>query len=277
MVMIYGVDISFSYDLDGCLVPALTEIGLNVEPGEMIAILGQNGSGKSTLTKLFNALLPLQHGKLSVAGINAGDENEVWRLRQVCGMVFQNPDNQFVSSVVEEDVAFGLENYGAARDLIPEKVSSALKAVGMEGYEKRSPQTLSGGQKQRIALAGVLALEPNLIIFDEVTAMLDPEGRREILQTIERLHAETRTTIIMITHYVEEAVCADRVCLMYKGKIISSGTPREILTDAHMMQAAGLFPPIPARLYHDLKAAGIFLQSCPLTNEELVKEICRLC
>jgi len=275
--MIYGIDISFSYDLDGCLAPALTEIGLNIDPGEMIVLLGQNGSGKSTLSKLFNALLPLQHGELSVAGINAGDESEVWRLRQVCGMVFQNPDNQFVSSVVEEDVAFGLENYEVARDLIQEKVSLALKSVGMEGYEKRSPQTLSGGQKQRIALAGVLALEPNIIIFDEVTAMLDPEGRREILQTIEKLHVETRKTIIMITHYVEEAVCADRVCLMHEGKIISSGTPREILTDVQLMQSAGLFPPIPARLYHDLKAAGVFLQSCPLTNEELVREVCRLC
>ena len=271
-----GTNISFSYDFDGHVSSALDDVTLQIKKGEMIAFLGQNGSGKSTLAKHFNALLGIQKGELTVAGINARSESEIWRIRRLCGMVFQNPDNQFVSSIVEEDVAFGLENYEVPREVIPGKVKAALKLVGMEGCERRSPHMLSGGQKQRIALAGVLALEPDIIVFDEVTAMLDPDGRREILEAIHRLHTHAGKTCILITHYVEEAVSADRVCIMQKGKILGCGTPREILTDAQLMAAAGLVPPIPVRLYYDLKAAGIALTSCPLTNEELVEGICRL-
>jgi len=274
--IIIGADLCFSYDFDGRLSLALDGLGIDVKKGELLALLGPNGSGKSTLARHFNALLPLQKGALTVAGVEAGDESEIWRLRRLCGLVFQNPDNQFVSSVVEEDVAFGLENYEVEREAIPGRVASALRLVGLEGYEKRSPQTLSGGQKQRLALAGVLALEPDIIVFDEVTAMLDPESRLEILQAIKRLPGETGKTVIMITHYVEEAVSADRVGLMRKGRIIGCGGPREILTDMELMKSAGLLPPVPVRLYHDLKAAGIHLKSCPLTNEELVDEICRL-
>jgi len=275
-LVIKGVDISFSYDFDGRLSLALDGLGIEVKKGELLAMLGANGSGKSTLARHFNALLPLQKGTLTVAGVEAGDESEIWRLRRLCGLVFQNPDNQFVSSVVEEDVAFGLENYEVERAAIPGRVASALKLVGLKGYEKRSPQTLSGGQKQRLALAGVLALEPDIIVFDEVTAMLDPESRLEIIQAIKRLPGETGKTVIMITHFVEEAVSADRVCLMRKGRIIGCGVPCEILTDIELLKSAGLLPPVPVRLYHDLKAAGVHLESCPLTNEELVEEICRL-
>jgi len=275
-LIIHGSDISFSYDFDGCLSSALTAIDIEIGKGEMVAILGQNGSGKTTLAKHFNALLPLQKGKLTVAGIDAGDGSAIWRLRRLCGMVFQNPDNQFVSSIVEEDVAFGLENYEVSREMIQGKVEEALRLVGMQGYEKRSPHTLSGGQKQRVALAGVLALDPDVIIFDEVTAMLDPEGRCEILEEIRRLHSEAKKAIVMITHYVEEAVIADRIFLMKNGKVLGYGEPREILTNVELMESAGITPPIPIRLYYDLNAEGISLKSCPLTNEELVEEICRL-
>ena len=273
---IQGRDISFTYYEDGNTSPALDGLDIDIGKGEFIVFLGQNGSGKSTLAKLLNALLPLQKGVLNVADIDAGDEKETWKLRRLCGMVFQNPDNQFVSSLVEEDVAFGLENYNVPRNEIPLKVAAALKLVGMEAYEKRSPQKLSGGQKQRVALAGVLALEPEIIIFDEVTAMLDPEGRREVLKIIKNLHRDEKNTIIMITHFVEEALSADRIFLMHKGRIIGSGKPRDVLTDIDMMNSAGLLPPIPVRLYYDLKTAGIVLKSCPLNNVEFVEEVCRL-
>ena len=191
-------------------------------------------------------------------------------------MVFQNPDTQFVSSIVEEDVAFGLENYGVSYDEIPERVSEALNAVGMTGYEKRSPSMLSGGQKQRVALAGVLAVEPDILVFDEVTSMLDPDGRREVLSAIKRLHEEKRKTIVMITHYIDEAVFADRVYFMHNGKMLASGTPREMLTDLELLKSTGLTPPLPVRMYYDLMEKGIVLPFCPLTNEELTEAICRL-
>jgi len=274
--VIHGSDISFSYDFDGQLSSALTDIDIEIKKGEFVAILGQNGSGKSTLAKHFNALLPVQKGKLTVCGIDAKNQSEIWRLRRLCGMVFQNPDNQFVSSVIEEDVAFGLENYEVDRELIPDMVENALRLVGMSGYEKRSPHSLSGGQKQRVALAGVLALDPDIIVFDEVTAMLDPMGRKEILEEIHRLNKETGKTVVMITHYVEETVNADKVLLLHNGRVAGFGTPREIFTNTELMQRVGLVSPVPVRLFNDLKAEGICLKSCPLTNEELVEEICRL-
>lgn len=191
-------------------------------------------------------------------------------------MVFQNPDNQFVSSLVAEDISFGLENYGTPSDEIPQKVRRALELVGMEGFEMKSPHMLSGGQKQRIALAGVLAINPDIIVFDESTAMLDPESRREVMETIRRLHDEERKTIILITHYMEEAVCADRIYVMKDGKVLAQGTARQILTDAEILSQANLMPPMPARLYHDLKKAGVVLKHCPLTIDELVEELCPL-
>ncbi len=191
-------------------------------------------------------------------------------------MVFQDPDNQFVSPVVGEDIAFGLENYEVPRAEIPERVQRALRLVGMAGFEKRALDSLSGGQKQRIAIAGVLALDPDIVIFDEATAMLDPGGRAEILGIIRRLHREERKTVVMISHCVEEAVFADRIYLMRSGRILASGTPREILTNMALMEQAGLISPLPVRICHDLEAAGIAMKSLPLTNEELAEEICRL-
>ncbi len=271
-----GKNISYSYMYDGGFALALDGVDISVGEGELVAVLGHNGCGKSTLVKHFNALLQLQSGELSVAGLNVADQKNVWELRRRCGMVFQNPDNQFVSSSVEEDIAFGLENYETPRGEISGKVRKALRLVGMEGFEKRSPHMLSGGQKQRVALAGVLAMEPDIIIFDEATAMLDPAGRGEILSVIRRLREQERKTVVMISHYVEEAVFADRVYLIHDGRILASGTPREMLTDEELMKRTGLIPPVPVRVYYELKAAGLELQKCPLTNEELVEEICRL-
>ncbi|MEA4833211.1 MAG: energy-coupling factor transporter ATPase [Oscillospiraceae bacterium] len=274
--LIVGSDISYSYEYDSSVKPALENVNIEIKKGELVAILGQNGSGKSTLVKHFNSLLRLQNGKLTISGIDASDENGIWQLRRKCGMVFQNPDNQFVSSVINDDIAFGLENYETPREIIPQKVEAALRLVGMESFNERSTHSLSGGQKQRIALAGVLVLDPDIIIFDEATAMLDPEGRDEVLDMIRRLHKIERKTVVMITHYVEEAVIADTVWLMDGGRILSHGSPREILSDAGLMNNAGLIPPVAVRLYYDLKAAGIDLGRCPLTNEELTEEICRL-
>lgn len=272
--MIHAEHISFTYD--GSAVPALQDVSLDIADGEFAAILGHNGCGKSTLARHFNALLPLQKGKLTVAGLDVSDESVLWQLRRKAGMVFQSPDNQFVSTIVAEDVAFGLENYGEEEAVISQKVSAALAAVGMAGFENRSTHRLSGGQKQRVALAGVLAMDPELLIFDEATSMLDPGGRREVLSAISCLHREEGRTVIMITHYVEEAIHADRVFLLHHGRLIGTGTPREILTDPALLFEAGLTPPTAVRMYHDLAAHGVKLSRCPLTNVELVEELCRL-
>ena len=189
-------------------------------------------------------------------------------------MVFQDPDNQFVSSVIEEDLAFGPRNFGVPEEEIPSRISAALKTVGMEGFEKRSPHLLSGGQKQRIAIAGVLAVDPDIMIFDEVTAMLDPEGRRDVLATIERLHQRGKT-IIMISHYIEEAAGADMIALMHNGRVIGQGTPREIFPDLELLKETGLTPPMPVRLYYDLKKQGVELPFCPINEKELVDALCR--
>ncbi len=268
---IMGKNMVCTFEFDGALVPALSGVDMAIEQGEKVAIIGQNGCGKSTLVKHFNGLIPLEEGTLVVNGIDARDEKQLWQLRRLCGMVFQNPDNQFVSSIVEEDIAFGLENHQVPREDIPGKVREALKLVGMEDFEKRSPHSLSGGQKQRIALAGVLALNPEIIIFDEVTSMLDPQGRDEMLGVIRGLSK----TVIMITHYIKEAVFADKVVLMHQGKVLAAGTPHEILGNAALVRSAGLVPPIPVLLYHDLKSNGIVLARCPITEDELVEELCR--
>lgn len=275
-MLVDGKQICFSYDYDlGGSSFALQGVDININQGEFVAVLGCNGSGKSTLVKHFNALLRLQHGELSVAQIDVRNEQDVWLLRRLCGMVFQNPDNQFVSSTVDEDIAFGLENYETPRHEIRDKVKSALELVEMSGYEKRAPNTLSGGQKQRIALAGVLALDPEIIIFDEATAMLDPGGRQEVVKILHKLE-RARKTIIAITHYVEEAVTADKIILMNQGRVLSCGTPQDILTNFDLMNEAGMRPPLPVRLYYDLRQAGIHLNRCPLTDEELVEEIWQL-
>ncbi len=268
--------LSHSYEYPYSSSLSLDDITLNIRDGEFFTILGHNGCGKTTLAKHFNALVELQQGELAVAGISAVDKNSVRQIRRSCGMVFQNPDNQFVSSVVEEDIAFGLENFDFPEETIPKKTADALAYVGMSGYEKRSPHMLSGGEKQRAAIAGVLAVEPDILVFDEATSMLDPRGREEVLSIIKKLNTEEHKTIVMITNNVEEAVLSDTVCLMKHGRIIASGPPCEILTDPELLSRAYLEPPMAVRVFLDLKNSGVTLRNCPLTTEELVKEICSL-
>ena len=274
MEMINANELVYAYDEQDGARRSLDGISLTVDKGELVAVLGHNGCGKTTLARHLNALLPVQEGELTVAGCDARDENRVWQIRKSCGMVFQNPENQFVSSFVEEDIAFGPRNFGADEADIPEKVRSALAAVGMAGFERRSPQLLSGGQKQRIAIAGVLATDPDIMVFDEVTSMLDPQGRQEVLDTIKRLHAVGKT-IVMISHYIEEAVFADRVVLVHDGRKLAEGAPRDMLTDLELLRRTGLTPPLSVQVYYDLLDAGVKLDLCPLTIEELVDEICR--
>ena len=272
--MINAKELVYSYDFEGSERRSLDGISLTVNRGELVAVLGRSGCGKTTLARHLNALLPMQGGELTIAGNDARDENRVWQIRKSCGMVFQNPDNQFVSSFVEEDIAFAPRNFGTPEEEIPARVKAALAEVDMAGYERRSPQLLSGGQKQRIAIAGVLAADPDIMVLDEVTAMLDPQGRREVLDTVRRLH-ESGKTIVMISHYAEETVFADRVVLMHDGRKLAEGTPREILTDRELMHRAGLTTPLAVRAYYDLLDAGVKLDICPLTLEELVDEVCR--
>ena len=279
--MIKGSRLGFSYFWDGESIPVFEQANIELKEGEWTAILGCNGCGKSTLVRLMNGLLPLQDGNLSVNGINAGNPANKWELCRTCGMVFQNPDNQFVSSVLEEDIVFGLENAQVPEREVTSKVKAALELVGLEGYEKRSPSSLSGGQKQRAALAGVLALNPEILIFDEATSMLDPKGRREVLAEMKKLR-DCGKTVVMITHDVEEAVLADQVILMGRpngqkdpNTVLAQGSVREILTDSRLLIQAGIVPPMAVRMYEDLKLAGIELNRCPLTKEELAEALCR--
>lgn len=266
--------LSHSYSPGGDGRRSLDDLSLTVKQGEFLTVLGHNGCGKTTLARHLNALLAIQHGELTVASLDAKNRANVWKIREKAGMVFQNPDNQFVSSVIGEDLAFGPRNFGVPEAEIPERIRRALETVGMSGWEKRSTHLLSGGQKQRIAIAGVLAADPDILIFDEVTAMLDPEGRRSVLDTIGRLH-ENGKTVIMISHYIEEAVGADRVAMIHDGQLVAVGTPRETLTDPDLLSRTGLAPPLPVRLYHDLRCRGITLPFCPLTIEELEDALCR--
>ena len=276
MKAIEGENISHSYTYTGSSNFSLDDINIEIFPGEFIAILGHNGCGKSTLVKHFNALIPLQNGELSVAAMDVKDPSMKWDIRRKCGMVFQNPDNQFVSSIVYEDIAFGLENYDFPKDKIPEKIEETLELVGMPGAGKRSTHMLSGGQKQRVALAGVLALDADIIVLDEAAIMLDPAGRQEIMDIIRQLNKEKAKNIILISHYMEDAVFADRVYVMANGKILTSGSPQTILSDRPLLKSAGLMPPMPVQVYYDLLDAGIKLERCPLTEEELAEELCRL-
>lgn len=264
-------NVEFKYDYSSST--AIKNITFNVEKGEFIAIIGANGSGKSTLAKHIDAVLPLQKGKLEVLGKNVADESTHHVLRREAGMVFQNPDSQFVSSEVSEDVAFGLINYN--EENIKLKVEKALKIVDMVGSENRLINSLSGGQKQRIAIAGVIALEPQIVIFDEATSMIDPKGREETITYLKKINAMGKT-VIMITHYTEEAAIADRVIVMKTGEIIKNGKPREILSDLALLNSAGLCPPFAVQIYYELKKKGIKLSQVPLTDEELAEEICLL-
>ena len=253
---------------------ALNGIDLSVKEGEFVVILGHNGSGKSTFARLVNALNTPTSGRLEVAGMDTSKEENQLAIRETAGMVFQNPDNQLVATVVDEEVAFGPENLGVPREEILERVQQSLEMVGMEQYRNPCPHMLSGGQKQRIAIASTLAMHPKMIIFDEATAMLDPKGRSDILEIIHQLNAQGMT-ILLITHFMEEAVDADQVVVMRGGFVLKKGTPQEIFFDEQLLQKAELLPPFAAQLYMDLKKKGIALNPA-LTREELAEQLCQL-
>ena len=253
---------------------ALDNVSLDVEPGQFICILGHNGSGKSTFAKHINALLTPSEGTLFVDGIDTSEENRVMDVRQKAGMIFQNPDNQIIASIVEEDVGFGPENMGVPTDEIWERVIKSLKAVGMWKYRDNSPNKLSGGQKQRVAIAGVMAMEPMCIVADEPTAMLDPVGRDEVIKALHQLNKEKGVTIILITHYMEEVVDADKVFVMSEGKVAIEGTPREVFSRVDELRALHLEVPQITLLAHELKRAGLPIPDGILTRQELVKALC---
>lgn len=255
---------------------ALDHVDLDVKEGQFIAILGHNGSGKSTLAKHINALLSATEGTIWVDGMDVSEEENVIPVRKSAGMVFQNPDNQIIANIVEEDVAFGPENIGIPTKEIWERVEKSLEAVRMTKYRNHSPNKLSGGQKQRVAIAGVMAMEPKCIVFDEPTAMLDPNGRKDVLKAAHELNKTKGVTVLLITHYMEEVVDADYVYVMENGKVIMNGTPREIFSRVEELKAHRLDVPQMTLLAHELRQAGLPIPAGVLTREELVEAICQL-
>ena len=272
-------DLRFSYpaEIDGDE-PAEVLRGINLEiaEGEFVAVLGHNGSGKSTLAKHLNGILVPSSGKVIVDGIDTSDENRLFELRQCAGMVFQNPDNQIVSSIVEEDVAFALENLGVPYEEMRKRVDDALRDVRMYDFRMHSPSQLSGGQKQRVAIAGIIAMRPKCIILDEPTAMLDPQGRREVMATIKRLNSEYGTTIVLITHFMDEAAGCGRVVVMEKGKAILDGTPEEVFAHVELLKKMRLDVPQVTELVHELRKEGFELPAGIITEEECVEALMKL-
>ena len=252
---------------------AVNDVDLDIKPGEFVAILGHNGSGKSTLAKHINAILHPTEGTVWVDGMDTTEEENVWDIRQRAGMVFQNPDNQIIGQVVEEDVGFGPENMGIPTKEIWERVEESLKAVGMYEYRKYSPNKLSGGQKQRVSIAGVLAMHPKCIILDEPTAMLDPNGRKEVIRAVRALNQVEGVTVLLITHYMEEVIHADRVIVMDQGRIELQGTPREVFSQVERLKSLRLDVPQVTLLAYELKKAGVDLPDGILTTQELVKAL----
>ena len=261
-------------DENGQTVYALKDISLEIQPGEFVAIIGTNGSGKSTLAKHFNVLLVPTEGTCEVLGMRTDDPANLWKIRQNVGMVFQNPDNQIVAAVVEEDVAFGPENLGVPPEEIRQRVSDALARVRMTAFAKHGPHLLSGGQKQRVAIAGILAMQSRCIVLDEPTAMLDPMGRKEVMDTIRQLNQEG-ITVIIITHFMEEAVQAGRVIVIHHGEIKMDGTPREVFTHVDELLELGLDVPVPAELAVRLRRKGIPLEGNIISKEELGDALCQ--
>ncbi len=255
---------------------AINDVNFQIKEGEFIAILGHNGSGKSTMAKHMNALLIPTEGKMLVNKMDTSDMNNLWNIRETAGMVFQNPDNQLVATIVEEDVAFGPENLGVPPEEIRKRVDEALERVGMSEYKRHAPHLLSGGQKQRIAIAGILAMKPKCIIFDEPTAMLDPSGRKEVLDTIIDLNKNYGITVILITHYMDEAAKADRIVVMDKGKLILDGKPRDVFSNVEKMKSIGLDVPQVTELSYELQKAGINIDTRILDVNEMVNAICQL-
>lgn len=267
-------NVSFQYE--DAAQPAVNDITFEVGQGEFLAVLGRNGSGKSTLAKLLNALLLPTAGELTVAGIRAMSEDDCYEVRKSCGMVFQNPDNQIVTTIVEEDCAFGLENLGTPPDEIRKRVDAALRDVGMSAHALSSPSMLSGGQKQRVAVAGVLAMRPKIIVFDESTAMLDPIGRRDVFELARRLNRDEGITVVWITHFMEEAAMADRVIIMDRGRIAMEGAPREVFSHGSRVLSLGLDIPEMMKLASLLRAVGVDVPRDTMTVDEMAVSICRL-
>ena len=259
---------------EGKTFDALKDVTAQIKKGEFTAIIGTNGSGKSTLARHLNALLIPTEGELIVEGMRTSDAGRAWDIRQKVGMVFQNPDNQLVAAVVEEDVAFGPENLGVPPEEIRERVDLALEKVGMTSYRKQAPSMLSGGQKQRVAIAGVLAMKPDCIVLDEPTAMLDPKGRKEVMDTIHELNKTEGITIVLITHFMEEAVTADHILVIDKGVLKMEGTPREIFSQADKVTEIGLDVPVPADLARRLRKKGMAISEKCMTDEELGEALC---
>lgn len=280
--MVYTDKLVFEYDKrdeEGNIIGksrAIDEIDINIEEGQFIAILGHNGSGKSTLAKHMNAILVPTEGTMWVDGKNTKDPKELWDIRQSAGMVFQNPDNQIIGTVVEEDVGFGPENLGVHTDEIWQRVEESLKSVGMIEYRHHSPNKLSGGQKQRVAIAGVVAMEPKCIVLDEPTAMLDPVGRKEVLNTVKKLREKKKVTVILITHYMEEVIDADKVYVMDHGHVVMEGTPREVFSRVDELKSYRLDVPQVTILADELRKKGLQIPAGILRKEELVSALCQL-
>ncbi len=271
-------DVNFGYGSNtagGQPIPALKNINLSFYKGEFVALLGHNGSGKSTLAKLLNGLITPTSGNVEVFGLNTSVEKNLFDIRKNVGVVFQNPDNQMVASIIEDDIAFGPENIGIPRQEIIERVDWALRSVGMAEHKKGTPHNLSGGQKQRIAIAGILAIKPKVIVLDEATAMLDPKGRQEVIDVITKLNKIENITVILITHFMSEALNADRIVLLNDGEIYKSGTPSEIFSLDDELEKIGLELPLAVRLKKQLQKYGIDLPNV-LTNEQLTEALCQL-
>lgn len=268
----------FRYEEEGKepeLTRAIDDVNLDIQAGQFIAVLGHNGSGKSTLAKHINGLLVPTEGTLWVDNMDTSEEEDIWKIRQKAGMVFQNPDNQIIGSVVEEDVGFGPENIGIPTDEIWKRVDESLEATGMIAYRHQSPNKLSGGQKQRVAIAGVMAMRPECIVLDEPTAMLDPNGRKEVLKAVRELNEKEGVTVILITHYMEEVVFADHVFVMDQGHVVMQGTPREVFSRVEELKALRLDVPQVTLLAYELKKAGVEIPDGILTIEELVDALCQ--
>ncbi len=274
-IAISAQDVYFQYDSTDGTPPkeVLHGVSINIHKGEFVALLGHNGSGKSTMAKHMNAILLPSGGKVLVGGMDTADDDLLMDIRRAVGMVFQNPDNQLVATIVEEDVAFGPENLGVPSKEIRERVDEALKAVGMYDYRRHAPHKLSGGQKQRVAIAGIIAMRPECIVFDEPTAMLDPRGRQEVMTTIDKLKSELGITIVLITHYMDEAARADRVVIMDDGKVLTEGTPAEVFSQIDMLREHHLDVPQATELAQYLRGKGYDIPADVLTPEECAKAI----
>ena len=281
MGIIKAVKLGFDYlryDEDGNVQDtqrAVDNVDLDIQAGEFVAVLGHNGSGKSTFAKHINALLLPTEGTIWIDGMDTAKEPELWKIRQKAGMVFQNPDNQIIGTVVEEDVGFGPENMGIPTDDIWKRVDESLLKTGMSAYRHHSPNKLSGGQKQRVAIAGVMAMRPQCIVLDEPTAMLDPNGRKEVLEAVHQLNRQENVTVVLITHYMEEVIDADRVVVMDDGHVVMEGTPREIFSQVETLKKYRLDVPQVTLLAHELKMSGVAIPDGILTPEELVNALCQ--